>query len=454
MFDKIILKFQVLIVFFVSCHVCSQPDIVEISPIDFIHYTAKLEPNFSNQSVTGTVNIQFTVKSEGLKKMSFSAKYKEIFNVSSKQLQTTYQINADLLVIEFNESPVIGKNYSLDISYQAKPKRGMRFYPDNMFTVYSTNNWLVSHFNIADKASFEIYLTHNKNLTSLSNGQLISQTKSDKNNKIVSHWRQSDAMPVYTFGFVLGEFRHITKKIKAATFNYLFRADDKSKISIVDIKKIYADVPDMLNFFEQKSGFTLPNRSYSFVMVPGNIAQEVTGYSLVGENLGQTVLKDINENWFIAHELAHEWWGNSITCANFSHFWLNEGLVQYLVAAYKQHLFGQEAYEREIKLAIKRVKRAVKENRVSAVAFKHQISEKEVNHTMAYSKGALIFYMLREQLGDKIFWLALKNYSIANQGRSVTTQDLKQSFEKTSNQDLTKFFKKWVYGQEIPSFKL
>ena len=119
-------------------------------------------------------------------------------------------------------------------------------------------------------------------------------------------------------------------------------------------------------------------------------------------------MQDINENWFIVHELAHEWWGNSITCANFSHFWLNEGLVQFLVAAYKEHLFGEEAYKKEIQVAIARVNRAVREERVSPVAFKHEIAETEINRTMVYSKGALVFYMLRKKLGDKIFWQALR----------------------------------------------
>jgi len=124
------------------------------------------------------------------------------------------------------------------------------------------------------------------------------------------------------------------------------------------------------------------------------------------------------------------------------------------VAAYKQHLFGEDAYKKEIRLFIDRVERAVQKGKVSPVAFKHQIKEQEINRSMAYSKGALVFYMLRAKLGDKVFWQALKHYSVENKQSSVTTDDLKQAFEHISKQDLTDFFERWVYGEEIPKLKL
>ena len=120
------------------------------------------------------------------------------------------------------------------------------------------------------------------------------------------------------------------------------------------------------------------------------------------------------------------------------------------MAAYKQHLFGDKAYQDEIVVALKRVERAIKKNRV---AFSKIIKEQEINHTMAYSKGSLVFYMHRKKLGDEVFWQALKHYSLSYQGQSVATQNLKSVFEEVSEVDLTPFFDRWVYGQEIPTIK-
>ena len=370
-------------------------DIVKPRTIDFVHYNALLEPSFNDKSVKGNVKIKFIAKAKNIKKVVFSAQYKTIFDVRSEQVAVQYNITDDLLVIQFHKPLTVGKEYSVSIEYLSQPKKGLRFYQDHLFTVYHTKNWLISHTNINDKATFELRIIHNERFTSIGNGKLISQQKL-ADEKLMSHWHQSAPIPIYTFGFALGKFKKVVEKYKNSTLSYFFRAEEQSNFNAKNIKEVFINVADMVQFFEEKSGIALPNNAYHYIFVEGAIAQEAAGFSLIGERYGHTVLQDINENWFIVHELAHEWWGNSITCANFSHFWLNEGLVQFLVAAYKEHLFGEEAYKKEIQVAIARVNRAVREERVSPVAFKHEIAETEINRTMVYSKGALVFYMLRK----------------------------------------------------------
>jgi len=442
-----------LLFFIVSSHAFAEMDHVTKSDVDFIHYKAQLEPNFKTQSVSGKVAIEFTPQVEKVRQLTFSAKYKNIYSVKLAGINIPYVIEGDVLKVTFQQALLADKRYVLTVEYRSIPKRGMKFFDDHLFSVYHTKNWLVSHDVIADKASFELFLTHDKLLTSVGNGKLIAK-KAQSNGKVISHWRQESDIPVYTFGFALGEFRHVTQTYKNSVVSYLFRQQVKSGLTSQKVDNIFKDVPDMIEFFERKSGFSLPNNSYRYVVVEGYMAQEAAGFSLVGEQYAHTVLDDKDENWFIAHELAHEWWGNSITCANFSHFWLNEGLVQFLVAAYKQQRFGETAYKKELKLAIARVDRAVAKGKIAPVAFRHQIEEKHINRTMAYSKGTLIFYMLRNKLGEKVFWRALKQYSINNRQRSVTTDDLRSAFEKASEEDLSTFFNRWVYGEEVPKLTL
>lgn len=438
----------------VACHaVSSNVDFVAATDVDFIHYKAELEPNFQAETLSGEVSVEFIPKVDNVNKLTFSAKHKTIHSVKINNTPTSHHIKGEDLVITFKAPLLTSHRYTLLIEYQSKPQRGMKFYDDHLFTVYHTKNWLVSHNSIADKASFELLLTHDAKLTATSNGELISQQKTS-GNQVISHWLQDSPIPIYTFGFALGEFEEVKAMHKSSNLSYLYRKSDTSGLTAKSINKVFIDVPDMIDFFEEKAGFDLPNKSYQYVVVEGYMAQEAAGFSLVGEKYAHTVLEDKNENWFIAHELAHEWWGNSITCANFSHFWLNEGLVQFLVAAYKQQLFGEEAYKNEIGVAVARVNRAVQKGKVSPLAFKHQIKEQNINRTMVYSKGALIFYMLRNKLGEDIFWRALKAYSMKNRQASVTTNDLKVVFEKVSKQELTSFFNRWVYGSEIPKLTL
>ncbi len=451
---NIIYKAGIFLIFWItSSNVFAEADFIVSSDVDFIHYKAELEPDFQARSVSGKVTIEFVAKVENVKELSFSAKYKKIYSVKSNNITTENHVENERLIVTFKERLQVNKTYLLTVEYQSIPERGMKFYDDHLFTVYHTKNWLVSHDSIADKASFELLLTHDSQLVSAGNGRLISK-RAKRDKKVISHWLQDSPIPIYTFGFALGEFEEVRAIHKKSTISYLYRQNSKSGLHAQKIKDVFIDVPDMIEFFENKAGFVLPNKSYQYVVVEGYMAQEATGFSLVGEKYVHTVLEDKNENWFIAHELAHEWWGNSITCANFSHFWLNEGLVQFLVAAYKQHLFGDSAYKQEIGVAIARVNRAIEKGKISPVAFKHQIKEQNINRTMAYSKGALIFYMLRNKLGEEIFWRALKYYSMKNKQSSVTTDDLKEAFEKVSKQDLTHFFNRWVYGEEIPKLSL
>lgn len=420
--------------------------------VDFIHYGAEIKPDFATQSIQGKVNISFKPRSDSVKNLVFSAKFKSVTSVYIEQTKLGFSVIDDVLTIHFPKALPKGKTYEIKVTYKATPARGMKFYEDHLFTVYHTKNWLISHDDISDKASFDLYLIHDKKYRSVGNGRLLSQSMT-KNDQLVSHWQQTTPIPLYTFGLALGLFEELSIETAKSNISILYRSENISGLSRTSIQTAYQDVADMLSFFEAKAGVELGS-DYTYVVVNGYMAQEASGFSLVGENYVHTLLKNNKENWFIAHELAHEWWGNSITSTNFSHFWLNEGLVVYLVAAYKQHLFGEQAYNDEINLAMRRVQRAVKENRVAPVAFKTAIHEKDINRTMAYSKGALVFHMLREKLGDELFWQALKHYSVKYRGASVSTEDLKSKFEQVSNTDLTEFFDKWVFGETIPRINL
>ena len=437
------------LVFLIACSaMAAAKDQVKEAKVDFINYQAELTPDLDNKSVNGKVTIRFVPLVNTLTQLTFSAQFKHIQSVTFASKALDFSVASNELILSFPAKLSKNVEHSITIAYQATPPRGMKYYDDHLFTVYHTKNWLVSHDNLSDKATFDLTLTHDDALTAIGNGTLVSQHYVNVK-QMVTLWRQTTPMPLYTFGFALGHFKKLTIASGDTDISVYYREQDKSGLTETKLRQAFKDVTDMRLFFENKAGFGL-NQNYAYVVVDGYMAQEASGFSLVGEKFVHTLLGNQEENWFIAHELAHEWWGNSITSVNFSHFWLNEGLVVFLVAAYKQHLFGEAAYNKEIALAYKRVQRAVKEKRIAPVAFRNIIKEQDINRTMAYSKGALVFHMLREQLGDKVFWQSLKQYSLIFKGQSVTSQNLKSVFEAVSGVNLTPFFEQWVYGQAIP----
>ncbi len=99
----------------------------------------------------------------------------------------------------------------------------------------------------------------------------------------------------------------------------------------------------MISFFEEKSGVKYFQATYSQVLT-GKYFLELSGYSILKDKYGKMVLQDSTETNLISHEMAHQWWGNRITCKGWNHFWLNEGMATFMSAAYYEYRFGNEVY--------------------------------------------------------------------------------------------------------------
>ena len=212
-----------------------------------------------------------------------------------------------------------------------------------------------------------------------------------------------------------------------------------------ELKKKFQETPDIIKFFESKSGVNLPNGYYSQILVPDSEAQEKSSFSIIGKPFLDPILTDPKEDWVIVHELAHQWWGNSITCKNWDHFWLNEGITVFMTAAYKQQKWGESSYQKEIELAKKRYQKAVDEKMDKPLTFSDPYPSMQIKRAITYSKAMLFMVELRKLLGEEIFWKAFKDYTVAYNEKLVDSKDFQNSFEKTSGKNLSEIFNRWVY---------
>src|SRR6185369_5315567 len=110
------------------------------------------------------------------------------------------------------------------------------------------------------------------------------------------------------------------------------------------LRRLFRDSSDMMAFFQARAGVPYPGTSYTQALVARTVGQEMSGLSILSDDYGRAVLADDHEISLIAHELAHQWWGNGVTCAGFTHFWLNEGFATFMAAAYLEQRFGRDAY--------------------------------------------------------------------------------------------------------------
>jgi aminopeptidase N len=252
-------------------------------------------------------------------------------------------------------------------------------------------------------------------------------------------WSQDHASPAYTYGFAIGSFNEFRENHQGISLNYYSHNHSSKKL-----ETIFDKTGDMLSFFEEKSGVPYFQKSYAQILI-GNHYQEMSGFAVLRNSYGDLVLKDSTETNLISHELAHQWWGNMITCENWNHIWLNEGFATYMSAAYNEHRFGKEKYQANIESYYSVYEKIKIKGADKSLVFDDWSNPTADDRNLAYFKGAYVLHLLREELGDQEFWKGIKSFSQKYYEKSVTTQNLQDAMEKSANRSLSDFFDKWIY---------
>jgi aminopeptidase N len=212
----------------------------------------------------------------------------------------------------------------------------------------------------------------------------------------------------------------------------------------------------MIDFFQERTGQPYPYAKYAQVVVPEftnlgmeNISATTLSDSIIGDAI--TYLESDNDS-LIAHELAHQWFGDLLTCREWAHIWLNEGFASYFDALYTEYDKGDDAFrlkmageQRSYMGGDRSVRRAVVETRYH--------DPDQLFESVTYAKGASVLHALRGLIGDDAWWRGIKSYVAANKLQVVDTDDFKKAMEKASGKDLGWFFDQWVYHAGHPELK-
>jgi aminopeptidase N len=221
-----------------------------------------------------------------------------------------------------------------------------------------------------------------------------------------------------------------------------------------DLERALAISAPMLRFVVARTGAEFPGSSYLQVFVPDEgTAQEAASFSLLAASALEDVRRDPTEDWIFAHELAHQWFGWLVPCADFADFWLNEGFATFFVAAFKEERWGRAAYEREVALWRARSAKVHATGHDAPLSLSGPgahgaapLSAADLQpRGVTYARGALVLYKLREELGDAAFWDGIRRYVRDRAGAGARSEDLRASFEAASGRDLKGFFARWVY---------
>jgi aminopeptidase N len=423
----------------------SSPTNGESAGFDVLNYDAEIEPNMASQTIKGTVSIRFTSRVDSLSEITLDAQELQVEEVSENGSALQFEAKEGRILIRLPRAMRPGETGVLKIRYQGKPTRGLKFYPDHLYAAYNTPRWMVCNFDPGDLATLALRLTLPENFRVVANGELIEK-KSLPESRTQYAWLEKAPVPPFIFGFAAGRFQEVVKRKGNVQLFFLWR----DNYTTAEIERVFADTSDILDFFERKAGVPYPEKRYTQVLASGNTMQEMSAFTVLRENYGREVLTEPRENWLIAHEFAHQWWGNRVACAGWADFWLNEGFAEIMMSAYREHRFDRDEYDRDMELARMGYARIRAAGKDRPLAYRAPIAESQAGGPIVYDKGALVLNLLRYELGEKAFWRGVLLYTSRNFGRRVVTGDLQRAMEEASGKSLARFFEQWIYSAGVP----
>src|SRR5215212_4117689 len=247
--------------------------VAHAAALDVLHYSATLEPDIAAKSVKGTVRIRFSTDSQDAE---FSCGDLAVDSVRLAGAPLKFSVVDHRLKVSLPQDRRHARE--IEIEFHGTPKRGIRFFPDRqqVYTVFSTSQWMVCVDDPADKATLTFKLILPSNLTPVANGNFVSQR--ELHNKRVFEWRQQTPIPTYIFGFAAGPYHVVKEKRRNVELQYF-----ATNYTPAEVRRIFRDTPDMLDFFEDRAGVKYADQTYTQVLAAGGVEQEMSSFTALKE---------------------------------------------------------------------------------------------------------------------------------------------------------------------------
>ena len=429
------------------------------------HIFLDLSLDIPNQRYEGTCTIRLNPVRDGIARVTLDAVNLAIASVKMGKTTQAFDYDGEQLHIRLEPPTQAGTPIELAIAYSVdKPQRGIYFiapdkhYPNKPVQVWTQGEdedsrfWFPCFDYPGQLTTSEIRVRIPKQLIAISNGELV-KTEADGDDKIY-HWHQKQVHPTYLMTLAVGDFAELQDEWQGKPVTYYVEKgkEQEARISM-------GKTPQMIEFFSEKYGYPYPYPKYAQVCVDDFIfgGMENTSTTLLTDRClldERAALDNRNTESLVAHELAHQWFGDLVVIKHWSHAWLKEGMASYSEIMWTDHEYGAEdaAYYR---LGEARNYLDEDSSRYRRPIVTHVYREAiELYDRHLYEKGACVYHMIRAELGDDLFWKAVAVFVNDNAHQTVETVDLLRAIEKASGRNLLFLFDQYVYRGGHPDYKV
>jgi aminopeptidase N len=370
----------------------------------------------------------------------------------------------DVLTVALDRPRKKGERFTLAIRYGGKPKSGLWFFkptpehPEVPLQVWSqgeeddNRHWIPCYDLPDDRLTSSVRVVVPAGLQTLSNGKPTG-TQTLPDGRVAHSWVQDRAHVTYLITLVVGTFDDVKRDAAGVEQHDLVPPGWGPWCD-----EVFGRTPDVMAFYQDFTGQPFPWARYSQVTVWDFHWGGMENTSATTLNMRalhkEGVRPDYSADGLVAHELAHDWFGDLVTCRTFNHIWLNEGFATYFTDLWDEHHNGPDDFAVDCLDEREGYMNGVDLKATAEKARPEKKSDCADLEDHPYVKGASVLNMLRKILGDDVFRRAVQRYVRENRDRSVESEALRAALEAESGQDLKGFFDQWVYGSGFPELNV
>jgi aminopeptidase N len=444
----------------------SRPHYAPDREFDATHIKIVVDLDIPNSSFDGTCTTTVKAFHDGSRKVVFDAVDMKIKGVTAGGRKCATKYDKKQLTVNLPRNYKAGEEVDIAVRYRVeKPKLGMYFihpekaYPDTPTQVWTQGQdeysryWYPCHDAPQEKATTEVIATVPAEFTVVSNGGLKKTTSDKKRGTKTFYWSMAIPHSTYLVTLAAGKWVELRDSWAGIPVTYYTEKGREKRAKLA-----FGKTPKMLKFFSESIGVKYPYEKYAQIAAANFIYGGMENTSATTQT--DLVLCDeraFAENWhdgLVAHELAHQWFGDLLTCKDWSHAWLNESFATYFDALFDEHDHGDGALRYHMLSNARNYFGEDKERYRRAIVTNVYKEPSDIFDRHLYEKGSLVLHMLRYVLGDKLWWRSIKTYVEDNRGKSVETLDLINAIEKATGKNMRWFFDQWIFKAGHPEYKV
>jgi aminopeptidase N len=433
------------------------PDTYPRQPgVDALHYAFDLTLTDESDVIDGKALVELRFVQDGVREVRLDLVGMAVRDVRWNDAGAKHRREGGSLQVALPRPSKAREVLRLSVAYRGTPSTGLRiganrhgertFFSDNWPD--RARHWLPTIDHPYDKATSEMIVTAPAHYQVVSNGLLVEETDLDSGRRR-THWRQS--VPIATWLYALGVARfavdHYGELDGRPLQSWVYPQDRDA-----GFRAFSGPTRHVLEYFGDAIGPFAYEKLANVQSASISGAMESATAIFYGQDLVGGKREDRLRN-VIVHEIAHQWWGNSVTEADWDDVWLSEGFATYFTLLFREHAYGREDFRRGLEESRKVVLEFEMKTPDYRIVHDNLDDMSQVTSSHTYEKGAWVLHMLRGLIGDEAFWRGIRSYYTRFRNGNATTSDFRREMEEASGRNLERFFEEWLYRGGLPAIE-